>query len=192
MKTTIKVLSILFVLLLAFGCSKQATEPQAETNLLAVNTGKVGLSKVCNLDFGPLDFQLGDYSAVWPASDSNLVIWYFGGQIGEDGFPQDFISGNAWLPLDSLEVDMLANVTLRKRGADAASANPLLAVHKDVAGGVLLAELLAGEEFSTFSFEVPAGTTNLYFVFGAGDIDFSVSHADVNFDISHVSLYIPE
>jgi len=190
--------------LLAFGCSKQTTQPMTESTGEAAylfstpGTGSLSserdineLSKSCAFDFGPLDFELVNYSAVWPTPDSNLVVWYFGGLYPNDENIHDFIPGVTSLAVNA-ESDMVADVTLRKRGFDAANVSPLLFVYADSLNGALLAELGAGEEFGLESFDVPTGTTKLYFVFSPGDIDFTGNHADVNFDVNHVSLYLPE
>jgi len=182
----IAIASIVMLALFAFGCAEQTTEPTA------VNAAKpvvASLDKTsAALEFGPLDFVPGDYSGVWPASDSNLVIWYFGGQAGEDGFPQDFIAGNASLSFDSLESSAVAEITIKKRG----EGNPLLAVYADNIGGTPLDELSATEDFVVESFTVPAGTTKLVFVFGLGDINLDGGHIEVNFDLRHVSINLAE
>lgn len=192
------VIALLFIILSFVACDqKELTAPSSSATK---NSTVLAKSAACEVTYAGTSsrFTLNDLAAaMWPPSPlaPNLVIWYFGG-IYPSYSPeaQAFIEGFAVLDGRSdcwTTEPFKIRVTLRKRGLDAASVSPQLAVYS-VDTQRLLVRFPTTTSFTTLESNVmPAGTKQLKFIFYPGNIDLSAKHADVNIDVSSVVISTP-
>lgn len=192
------IIALLLIVLSFVACEQK--ELTAPSTPVRENSAVLAKSAACEVTYLGTSsrFTKNDLAAAfWPPSPlaPNLVIWYFGG-IYPSYSPeaQAFIEGFAVLNGGSdcwTTQPFKIRVTLRKRGLDAATASPLLAVYS-VDTQRLLVRFPTTTTFTTLESNVmPAGTKQLKFIFYPGNIDLSGKHADVNIDVSSVVISTP-
>lgn len=190
-------IAMLFIALSLVACSQN--EGTAPTSPAAENSAVLAKNAACPDDATypgtSSRFTLNDLAAaMWPPSPlaPNLVIWYFGGIYPNDPRVHDFIAGFAVLDgrLDCWTTQPFKIlITLRKRGANAATVSPELSVIDDENSRLLHRFRNLTTSFTTMESGVlPAGTRKLKFLFHSNNIPLSGPHADVNIDVQRVVI----
>ena len=192
------VIALLFIVLSFVACDqKELTAPSSSATK---NAPVLAKNAACPDDATYLGtsnrFTTNDLAAAfWPPSPlaTNLVIWYFGGIYPSfSPEPQAFIPGFAVLNGGSdcwTTQPFKVIITLRKRGANAATVSPELSVIDDDNSRLLHRFRNLTTSFTTMESGVlPAGTRKLKFLFFPNNINLSGSHADVNIDLQSVVI----